>query len=97
MSDLIADIRSKNAGPFWVTIDVFCTDDAAFQTVRARLKNEDVARVLGADLGTLKRFDIEDLAVIKFSIPRPNIQGARLDRDMHGASFSVLIKELLGA
>lgn len=97
MRALIEDIRSKNAGPFWVTIDIFCTDDAAFETLCARLKSAEVARVLGVDPTRLKRFDIAELAVIKFSLPRPNIQGARLDRDMHGASFSVLIKELLEA
>lgn len=97
MRALIDDIRSKNAGPFWVTIDVFCTDQQAFETLRQRLDSAEVARVLGADPAQLKRFDIESLAVIKFSVPRPNVQGARLDRDMHGASFSVLIKELLDA
>ncbi len=23
-------VRSKNAGPFWVTIDVFCADDISY-------------------------------------------------------------------
>ena len=35
---LVREIRSKNAGPFWVTIDVFCRDAAAFEIVRSRLE-----------------------------------------------------------
>jgi hypothetical protein len=32
--------------------------------------------------------------VIKFSFPRPIVQGTRFDRDMHGASFANLIADL---
>ena len=94
---LIREIRSKNAGPFWVTIDVFCRDATAFDIVRDRLETAEVARALQADPQRLKRFDIADLHVIKFSLPRPQVQGARLDRDMHGASFAVLVREVLEA
>ena len=94
---LIREIRSKNAGPFWVTIDVFCRDRTAFDIVRDRLETAEVARVLHADPQRLKRFDIADLHVIKFSLPRRQVQGARLDRDMHGASFAVLVQEVLEA
>ena len=94
---LIREIRSKNAGPFWVTIDVFCRDAAAFEIVGNRLETAEVARVLQANPTQLKRFDIADLHVIKFSLPRPQVQGARLDRDMHGASFAVLVQEVLEA
>ena len=94
---LIREIRSKNAGPFWVTIDVFCRDRTAYDIVRDRLETAEVARVLQADPQRLKRFEIADLHVIKFSLPRPQVQGARLDRDMHGASFAVLVREVLEA
>lgn len=94
---LVREIRSKNAGPFWVTIDVFCRDTSAFEIVRNRLETAEVARALQADPQRLKRFDIAELQVIKFSLPRPQVQGARLDRDMHGASFAVLLQEVLEA
>ena len=41
----------------------------------------------------LKRFDIEDLRVIKFSVPRPVVQGSAADRDMHGAQYAALLEE----
>ena len=94
---LVREIRSKNAGPFWVTIDVFCRDTSAFEIVRNRLDPAEVARALQADPQRLKRFDIAELQVIKFSLLRPQVQGARLDRDMHGASFAVLVQEVLEA
>lgn len=87
-------VRSKNAGPFWLTIDIFCGSPEAYVRVRDGLSTSDVARVLGARGQDLKRFDIESLNVVKFSLPRPQIQGAPDDRDMHGASWANLVAEL---
>ena len=59
------------------------------------LSNEKISNILQLKIKKLKRYDIENLNVIKISFPRKNIQGSRLDRDMHGASFAVLFQELL--
>lgn len=91
----IADkVRSKNAGPFWLTIDIFCPDQASYQRVVAGLSTLDVANALGTTANAIKRFDIADLNVVKFSLPRPQIQGSHCDRDMHGASWAALIGAL---
>jgi hypothetical protein len=94
LGDQVLKVRSKNAGPFWVTIDVFCGNAAAFQAAVGRLETARVAALFHADLAAVKRFDIADLHVIKFSIPRPVVQGSRWDRDMHGAQWACLLEEL---
>ncbi len=94
LADTVTKIRSKNAGPFWLTIDIFCGSPEVFQRVSTALKTEEIVALLQADATLLKRFDIEDLNVVKFSVPRPQIQGTRLDRDMHGASFAALLSDL---
>lgn len=94
LSDIAAKIRSKNAGPFWLTIDIFCDSDVAFDQVCAIADSARVAARLGASIEDLKRFEIADLRVLKFSLPRPQIQGTRFDRDMHGASFANLLADL---
>ena len=90
----VRKIRSKNAGPFWLTIDIFCFDKNNFAYVRERLATADVASLFKTDEEQIKRFDIEDLQVIKFSLPRPHIQGTPEDTDMHGASYAALLEEL---
>ena len=87
-------VRSKNAGPFRLTIDIFCGTDETFAQIAANLSTEHVAQVLGASPETLKRFDIVDLNVIKISLPRPVIQGDPADRDMHGAGWATLVAEI---
>ncbi len=93
VADTVFKVRSKNAGPFWVTIDVFCGDEAAYAMIADRLSNEDVARLYQQPVEAIKRFDIADLNVVKFSLPRPIVQGDRFDRDMHGAQWAVLLAE----
>jgi len=95
LSDLVLKVRSKNAGPFWLTIDIFCGSAQAFETVSSRLSTETVAKLYRAPVDAIKRFDIADLMVVKFSLPRPVVQGSREDRDMHGAGWAVLLEEAI--
>ena len=94
LSKITKNIRSKNAGPFWVTVDLFFKDKDSFFYACKNMSNKEVSNILKIKSNHLKRFDIENLKVIKFSFPRTNIQGSRLDRDMHGASFAVLFEKL---
>lgn len=91
---LVDKVRSKNAGPFWVTIDIFCGTPEVFERVSRGLALHRVAEVFDCPSQTLKRFDIADLNVVKISLPRPTVQGVVADRDMHGAAWAVLIAEL---
>lgn len=94
LRDVVRKVRSKNAGPFWVTLDVFCGSDQAFATASATLQATKIARIFGANTQDVKRFDLPALQVIKISLPRPSIQGSRADRDMHGAGWAALLAEM---
>ncbi len=86
----IARIRSKNAGPFWMTIDLFCTEES-YGRVQA-IATETYAERL--DAPELRRFDLPDLHVVKLSLPRPEVQGSLRDRDMHGAAMAQVLTGL---
>ena len=91
LGDIAKKVRSKNAGPFWLTCDIFCGTPEVFARVCRSLSTDRVAAAFEMDVAKLKRFEITDLNVLKFSLPRPQVQGTRLDRDMHGASFANLL------
>ena len=91
---LAQKVRSKNAGPFWLTVDIFCGDADAYRHLCQHLTTDAVARVFDRPSQEVKRFDIAELNVIKFSLPRPQVQGSIRDRDMHGASWAALLSEL---
>lgn len=94
LRDKAEKVRSKNAGPFWLTIDIFCGEKTVFQDVCEKLINIEIANVLDVDETELKRFEISSLNVLKISLPRPQIQGSIRDRDMHGASWAAIIGEM---
>ncbi|MFK5979844.1 MAG: DUF4387 family protein [Rhizobiaceae bacterium] len=94
LGKLVAKVRSKNAGPFWLTVDIFCGSPEAFEMIVNGVSTDRIAKLLGAEPTDIKRFDIASLNVVKFSLPRPNVQGSIHDRDMHGASWAALISEL---
>lgn len=94
VADNVTKVRSKNAGPFWLTVDVFCGTPQAYQQIVQSLSTDRVAAAFQVDVDTIKRFDIDTLNVVKFSLPRPVIQGDITDRDMHGAGWAPLVAEL---
>ena len=94
LGNYVNKIRSKNAGPFWITIDIFCGTDEIYQHVSNSLSSQSVSQLLRIDETSLKRFDVESLNVIKFSFIRTSPQGCLKDRDMHGAQIANLFYEI---
>jgi len=87
-------VRSKNAGPFWLTVDIFCDDASVFARLRhePKLSVAAIAELLHTRADGVKIFQMERLNVIKISLPRPVPQGAIADRDMHGAQWACLVQ-----
>ena len=94
LKDIAQKVRSKNAGPFWLTEDIFCGTPEVFARVRDGLDTGAVAARFRVATADLKRFDMEELNVVKFSLPRPQVQGTGADRDMHGASFAQVLADI---
>lgn len=93
LGEIVHKVRSKNAGPFWLTLDIFCEDDARFDRVCASFDAARIARLFSVPEAGIKSFLLPDLHVLKFSLPRPAVQGSIADRDMHGASWAALLAE----
>lgn len=92
--DEVADlVRAKNAGPFWLTLDVFLPTDEAYERVCASGVVDPV--VVGGLYRTppekVRIFRQPTLRVIKISFPRPAVQGTLADRDMHSGQQHVLL------
>ncbi len=82
----IAQVRSKNAGPFWLTIDIFLADHDTYTRVMTSpaADPETYAGIYGVDPHQVQVFALEQLNAVKVSFPRPTGQGSPADRDMHG-------------
>ncbi len=78
-------IRSKNAGPFWVTVDLFFKDTETFNKyAQSPALGPDVfAKLYGTDAAQVRRYPVPNLHMVKISYPRPRPQGGEIERDMH--------------
>lgn len=87
-------IRSKNAGPFNLTFDIMFEEE---ETYRRVVQSGVITRSLVSKLYNVSENEVlffeHDLArAIKFSIPRPYIQGQVEDGDtMGGQQFAALV------
>jgi hypothetical protein len=86
LQEVAKRVRSKNAGPFWLTIDIFLPDEESFKRVGRSVVTdpEVIGRLYGVDPTQIMVFELADLCAIKISFPRPVVQGSLHDRDMHG-------------
>ena len=94
LKQITSKIRSKNAGPFWITIDIFFDKADSYKKVKKTLSLDFVSKYLNLPLNSIKRFELDSLQVIKISIQRPVIQGSPFDRDLHGAQLANLFSDL---
>ena len=89
LADIALEVRSKNAGPFWLTLEAFMPDEQAYR-IADHLITEDLIRELyHLAPGTVQIFRIPELNVVKVSFPRPLVQGSLHDRDMHAGQHHV--------
>jgi hypothetical protein len=89
-------VRSKNAGPFWTTMDIFFPDARSYEraTASALTDVDQIAERLALPPSTLKVFLIPGLCAIKLSFPRPQTQGGAHDRDLHSGQQYVPLLDL---
>jgi hypothetical protein len=93
IADLAVEVRSKNAGPFWVTMEIFLRDADGYDAV-SFLDAATVARLYGVDAAGVQIFRIPSLNVVKISFPRPVSQGSLHDRDIHAGQHHVPLAHL---
>jgi hypothetical protein len=85
LGEIALVVRSKNAGPFWLTLDVFFRSDADFARVRDAkvLTAEKIGELYSVDPALVKRFELPEIKAMKFSMPRAVVAGSFEDRDLH--------------
>ncbi len=98
MSELAPVIRSKNAGPYWFTVDIIFDSTAIYKAVKnSNIINKEVI----ADI--YNKRDLKDVSdviyfdagkAIKFNIRRPHSSGSPYDTDVLGMQQHAPVLEL---
>ncbi|TNE67930.1 MAG: DUF4387 domain-containing protein [Alphaproteobacteria bacterium] len=94
LSDATRHIRTKQAGPFWVTMDIWFKDEDSYTRYHdcPALSAETFARVYGTNADFVKRIPMPEFNLVKISYPRATPQGGMIERDMHsGQQYARLL------
>jgi hypothetical protein len=88
---LAAEVRSKNAGPFWVTLDIFFANEPDYLLAvnSGVLSGATIADLYRVDPATVMYFELPDILAVKISFPRPVPAGSFEDRDLHAGQQHV--------
>lgn len=97
LGDLATEVRSKNAGPFWITMELFMRDADGYRIAADEtfLHEGVVADLYRVDPASVQIFRIPSLHVVKISYPRPVSQGSLRDRDVHAGQHHVPLAQLV--
>ncbi|MDC1407575.1 DUF4387 domain-containing protein [Candidatus Puniceispirillum sp.] len=89
-------IRSKNAGPFVLTIDVmFENSDMFYKCIEQNILSvQNIAKIYGIEAENIDIFEIPMISTIKISFPRAVSQGDLGDSDNHGGQQYAPILDL---
>ena len=84
--DLAKLVRSKNAGPFWLTFDIMFDDPDIYRQVRDSnlIDKATILRLYPQDPDRVMVFACDAALAIKVSFPRSRSSGSPLDSDVFG-------------
>lgn len=77
-------LRSKNAGPLFITFDLIFETPDSMEYVVKNLKKEDIAKAYYTDIKKIDIISYNVVNSIKITFPRKNISGAIADNDIYG-------------
>ena len=94
VKDVCRHVRSKVAGPFWVTIDLMFDSEENYDRYHQSeaLSAEKIAAIYGIDPAGVKHYPVPKLKVLKISFPRKSPQGGLEERDLHsGQQYTYIL------
>ena len=96
LGDVAELVRSKNAGPFWVTFDIFFGTDADYEGVTSPgvLERGNIADLYRVPPDDVRIYHLPRVRAIKISFPRPVTQGSFTDRDIHAGQQYIPLSQL---
>jgi len=92
LKDFAKVIRSKNAGPFEITMDIIFKTKEDYEEIKSRevITKELISKLYNIPVEKIITFVYFDAAnAIKITLPRPRPQGSIGETDMHAAQQHV--------
>ena len=87
-------LRSKNAGPLFITFDLIFNTTEDMQYVAERLTKEQISEAYGVSVEKIDIIAYDVVNSIKITFPRKNISGSLADDDIYGCQQHVPLSNI---
>ena len=77
-------LRSKNAGPLYITFDLIFNTREDMEYVEKKLAKEDISKAYDTDISKIDIISYPVVNSIKITFPRKHISGSFKDNDIYG-------------
>ena len=97
LRDIAKVVRSKNAGPFEITLDIIFKSRGDFLAVKQSgvITRELISQLYNVPTQAIITFGFFELVnAVKITLPRPRPQGGVGETDMHAAQQHVPLQEI---
>lgn len=87
LNDLASIIRSKNAGPFTMTLDILFNEHSNYEKTKQSgvINPETIAKLYGLNPSIITIYHFDTASAIKITFPRKYSCGSFHDSDVYGA------------
>lgn len=88
-------LRSKNAGPLFITFDLIFRNNEDMHYIAERLTKEQIAKAYDIPAEKIHIIVYSVVNSIKITFPRKNISGSLADTDIYGCQQHVPLTEMI--
>lgn len=88
-------LRSKNAGPLYITFDLIFPDRETMEYVLPRLKKERIGSAYGVDPEVVEIIGYGVVNAVKVTFPRKTVSGDPDDNDIYGCQQHMPLAEII--
>lgn len=88
-------LRSKNAGPLYITFDLIFNTREDMIYVAERLTKESISEAYSTDIEKIDIIAYEVVNSIKITFPRKHISGSIYDNDIYGCQQHVPLSNIM--
>ncbi len=88
-------LRSKNAGPLYITFDLIFYNNEDMKYIFENLKKEDIAKAYDVEADSIEIIAYDVVNSIKITFPRKNISGSIADNDIYGCQQHMPLSKII--
>jgi hypothetical protein len=96
LGDVAEILRSKNAGPLFITFDIIFGDSITYTVIKESeiITKQEISKAYDTCEDEIQIIYYDAVNAVKVSMPRKYVSGSRMDADIYGCQRHVPISQI---